>query len=297
MQRLREPSCALPCGALPCVRSAGAQGSMPQDHRDGSTALFYTTAFIRTEGSVGTCFFVCKDELAEFSGGWIVTNKHVLEGGPTASFSMHRKDGKGLQEFTTLRSDWIDHPGDIDLSLLSLAALSIKTGVHLNTLDVVMLPLTCVPSLAELEANCKGIEQVTLIGYPYGIYDDVNYLPVARRGTTAMPPWVDWKGKPELLVDIAGHRGNSGGPLLIFDYGNYTDRAGTLVGGKGRIFLLGVFSSVYDQDGTFPLNLGVCIRGTLIRDMIARYSDTIIVASAPETNGGLHEIGSEKIQE
>jgi len=139
--------------------------------------------------------------------------------------------------------------------------------VNPDLLDFVTIPLTTVMDNAQLEANCAGIEQVTLLGYPYGLFDDVNYLPLARRGSTAMPPWVDWKGKAEFLVDIAGFQGNSGGPLLLFNHGNYTSKSGTVMGGKSRLALLGVFSAVYNS-AEIPLSLGLCIKGTVIRDMV-----------------------------
>jgi hypothetical protein len=45
----------------------------------------------------------------------------------------------------------------------------------------------------------------------------VNNLPVLRRGITASHPAIDFKGRPDFVVDIACFAGSSGSPVLMTD--------------------------------------------------------------------------------
>jgi len=42
-----------------------------------------------------------------------------------------------------------------------------------------------------------------MIGYPSGLWDTKNNLPIVRKGITATTPYFDYNGKREFLVDIA----------------------------------------------------------------------------------------------
>lgn len=64
-----------------------------------------------------------------------------------------------------------------------------------------------------------AIEPITFIGYPNGIWDSTNLLPVARRGTTASPIEVDFEGSPRFLIDASVFGGSSGSPVFILNQG------------------------------------------------------------------------------
>ncbi|MFZ6177465.1 S1 family peptidase [Nannocystis pusilla] len=236
---------------------------------DFAARLFYTTVLPRTDATTGTSFFVASDPKCSPANTFLVTNRHVVDGASSIEFFMHLRGSTDLQRLITLRSDWIDHPGGLDLCILSFASIIVRYGLNADMLDFASFSFNDVLDNVQLEQQCAGIESVTLIGYPYGFYDEVNYLPVARRGTTAVPLWVDWRGRAEFLIDIAGFRGNSGGPVLLFDRGNYTDKHGTFMAGRTRLHLLGIFSEVY-QAGATALNLGQCIKAFAVRDMITQ---------------------------
>lgn len=78
-----------------------------------------------------------------------------------------------------------------------------------------------------------------MVGYPNGIWDEVNNFPVFRRGVTASRPLRDWNGKPEFLIDAACFPGSSGSPVLLFDTHGYQNKKGTFFGAS-RIKLLGI---------------------------------------------------------
>ena len=39
------------------------------------------------------------------------------------------------------------------------------------------------------EEKLAAIEEITFIGYPYGLKETLNNLPIVRRGITATPIW------------------------------------------------------------------------------------------------------------
>lgn len=79
-----------------------------------------------------------------------------------------------------------------------------------------------------------------MVGYPKGLRDRANNLPIFRRGITATHPKFNYMGKPEFLVDMACFPGSSGSPVFILNEGTYTDkRSGTFSIGS-RIYLLGI---------------------------------------------------------
>lgn len=79
-----------------------------------------------------------------------------------------------------------------------------------------------------------------MIGYPNGIWDFKNNMPIVRRGITATNPKLDYNGLPIFIIDCACFPGSSGSPVLIFNQGSYTDARGNINLGTGRVILLGV---------------------------------------------------------
>ena len=73
-------------------------------------------------------------------------------------------------------------------------------------------------------SNFDAIEEVTMIGCPRGLFDEVNNLPLVRRGITATPLSVKYNGKNEFMVDMACFPGSSGSPVVVYDRNGYLDR-------------------------------------------------------------------------
>lgn len=61
-----------------------------------------------------------------------------------------------------------------------------------------------------------------MIGYPNGLWDSQNNLPIIRRGITATSVKKDYNGKKEFLIDAAVFPGSSGSPVFIFNEGSYS---------------------------------------------------------------------------
>jgi hypothetical protein len=87
--------------------------------------------------------------------------------------------------------------------------------------------------------NLRAVEDVLMCGYPNGLWDDKNSLPLIRRGITATHPAVDYCGRPEAVVDIACFPGSSGSPIAIVNEGFGATKDDTSSLGN-RFMVLGV---------------------------------------------------------
>lgn len=58
-------------------------------------------------------------------------------------------------------------------------------------------------------------EDVAMVGYPNGVYDETNNLPVVRGGKIATIPRMDYLGQPLFVIDCACMQGSSASPVLL----------------------------------------------------------------------------------
>ena len=220
-------------------------------------SLFFTTVRIDTrkpngDTGSGTGFLFAHRIDADRHIPFIVTNKHVVRGSQTGSLTFHQKQGDKLELGKGFRVDigdwdasWFDHPSpDIDIAVVPFIAIesyvkqtsSVDLFYRYVTSDMLATP-------AQLE-SLDAIEPVTFIGYPNGIWDSRNLLPVARRGTTATPMSVDYEGKPTFLIDASVFGGSSGSPVFVVHNGMIPDKFGNTMIGTRAIFV-GVVAAVF----------------------------------------------------
>jgi hypothetical protein len=93
-----------------------------------------------------------------------------------------------------------------------------------------------------------------MVGYPIGLWDEVNNLPLIRRGITASHPAIDFRGRSECVIDAACFPGSSGSPVLIVNEGMVVSKKGMNVG-SSRVIFLGVLHSgpILEADGTISV--------------------------------------------
>ncbi|PWK80721.1 trypsin-like peptidase [Fulvimonas soli] len=198
--------------------------------------------------STGTGFFFSFEVDENASIPLIVTNKHVINGSTRGTFVLTKRDDAGepvvgsyehiqLDNFESL---WLKHPDpNVDLAVFPMAPL--LNGAEQAGKKFFFLPLgeTLIPT-SEVLSGLGGIEDITMIGYPNGIWDIRNNMPIVRRGITATNPKHDYNGLPIFVIDCACFPGSSGSPVLIFNQGGYMDANGNLNLGGTRVILLGV---------------------------------------------------------
>lgn len=176
----------------------------------------------------------------------IVTNKHVIEGASKVSLpiSVADKSGKttGKYEIITYELDKNNvmfHPS-AEVDLCAILAAPIHQYFEQKNLQPALVHLDKeITANIETFAELLPLEEVTMIGFPNGIWDSTNNGSIARRGVIATIPENDYLGKKQFVVDMACFPGSSGSPVFLANFGNYSDRKGNLIMGT-RIKLLGI---------------------------------------------------------
>jgi Trypsin-like peptidase domain len=286
----------LSAASLPFASKAHTEdaltGVSPKTALIPSEQLIHSTALIETldeKGirSSGTGFFFSFFRHGTTSVEAIITNRHVLQNASSVFVTLTvSKDG--LPQFAKTKRlqllHWLFHPDPtIDLAMIAIwpeLGPLVATG---ETFMMVASEPSLVPTDAELH-DLMPLEDVLIVGYPDGISDGVNNVPVFRRGITATPVYLDFQGKPQFLLDAAIFPGSSGSPVFLFNQGTWSDRAGHVVMGA-RLRLLGIVFAVaqHKSDGQIvirpaptqslpsvetliPNNIGLCVKAAKVLD-------------------------------
>lgn len=184
---------------------------------------------------------------------FIVTNRHLVEtvrrGGLVFT---QKRDGKPLigQRFQLDIEDfaaaWFVHPDPaVDLAIVPLAPLETAAharGVELYYHGIDSRLILGARGLDEFDA----LEDVLFIGYPSGIWDHVNLMPILRRGTTATPLALNFEGRDEFLIDAAVFPGSSGSPVFVVEH----SKSASLRPTKPNYRFAGVVAAVFFREET-----------------------------------------------
>ena len=215
--------------------------------------LIRTTIRMEVQTKYGLCtgtgfFFTFK--LDEYNIPVIVTNKHVVKGGNIGEIIFSTVDEKnniieGKKHSITItefEKAWIMHPdNNIDLCIMPIAPIleSVgKNGIHLACAFLLKENM-----LNETDIiNLSKIEDITVIGYPDGIWDYYNNLPIVRKGITATPICYNFENTPKFLIDAAIYGGSSGSPVFIYNQGSYSSKSGLYAG--DRLKFVGIVYAV-----------------------------------------------------
>lgn len=256
--------------------------------------LFHVTAHIAaTDGAdswQGTGFVYGQPLVAGGQADLLVTNKHVLQGATKVTIRMIRATENdtpqlGVASQITVdnfgeRQFWTGHPDPrVDVAVLPLG--EIEQGMADRGMPPFIGRIGPEVAYRPGDGTVDAIEDITFIGYPIGLYDKHNLLPIARTGTTATPPEVDYEGLPAFLIDASVFPGSSGSPVVIANHGAFGGPDGPRLGEWFRF--LGVLAAVHTRQvsGTVvelparliakfdePIDLGVVYRADAIEQTI-----------------------------
>jgi hypothetical protein len=192
----------------------------------------------------------------------IITNKHVVRGSNSQNFLLNVHDPNKNEKApsgtfnvnlqATLGSGWTEHPDpNVDLCALPIGQIQKLVPPPHQPFYVALDSVTSDEDLKKLDA----VEDVLMIGYPNGLWDHVNNLPLIRRGITASHPGMDHhiegqSGPGVTVIDMACFPGSSGSPVFVYNHGTIPDKSGNVGLGSRAVFLGVLFSGpVWQQDG------------------------------------------------
>jgi len=201
---------------------------------------------------------------------FIVTNRHLVEGVRRGGLVFTQKHGGQPafgQRFELNIDDfpqaWFMHPDpEVDLAIIPMRPLEQAARDQGVELYYHVIDSRMAPDPATLRA-LDALEEVLFIGYPNGVWDQVNLMPIMRRGTTATPMALDFEGRQEFLIDAAVYPGSSGSPVFV--YQPETMRPTQNVGKK--FLFAGVVAAVFFREETnqlVPVPVPGNIQGTVM---------------------------------
>jgi V8-like Glu-specific endopeptidase len=220
--------------------------------------LFFTTVFIEaftaTGRSTGTGFIINYPAENGQVMPVLITNKHVFAGAGQVAFTLpaaeetDRPANRGTRMLITDfdAQNWVGHPDSgVDIGAMFFAI--VLNAMEANGAAPFYRGFSPEHLVTQGTANSlDAIEQVTMIGYPNGLFDQSSMLPIARRGQTATPVFNDYNNLPAFLIDASVFPGSSGSPVVLYDRGSFTTRDGSTHLGS-RMALLGVVAAVHTR--------------------------------------------------
>ena len=208
----------------------------------------------------------------------IVTNRHVVENAIELYFVMNESNALGhrsdIQHHLFMGEEDLNryvfyHPDpNVDLCIIDITDIFetyLRAG---TTLFMRALSFEDVPSKEGLQ-DLKALEEVVMIGYPAGLWDEHNNLPIMRTGDTSSHIAYDYLGEEDFMVNIPAYHGSSGSPLvklvdrpLVRDGENIIQHSCLLLGIQKEI------PEVRNLDGSIYTNLGVFVKSYRLYDFL-----------------------------
>lgn len=225
--------------------------------------LFYSTVRIDTvkaDGSRGSgTGFIFGHQIGDLKVPVMVTNKHVYKDTVSGKFTfilaknndptMGPDLGNSVELVVPEKmwvGQWDGHPDPtVDVAVCAFPPMvenireDLGKEIFYRAISSAMIPS------AESLRDFDAIEQITFVGYPNGVWDTVQKLPVARRGTTASHMAIDFEGKPIFIIDASVFGGSSGSPVFVLDSGISRSHEGGIVIGSRPAYFVGIVAAVY----------------------------------------------------
>lgn len=204
--------------------------------------MFNTIRITASNGSCGTGSFfnfLVKGKTVPV----IITNQHVINYNPTEQvsifFHLKGEDGNSIENLNVqFQTNWIFHK-DYDLCFCYAAPLFELIKEKFNKeVFYIHNDETLIYSNEKLQ-DLSALEELVMVGYPIGLWDEKNNFPIFRKGFTASHPALDFNRKNIGIIDMACFPGSSGSPIYILNENGYTDKKGNIYIGAQRIILLG----------------------------------------------------------
>lgn len=214
--------------------------------------IMYSTVKIETEKGISSSFLFQfePDDDPSKKIPCLVTNRHVFKDSIIkGKFIFHESDvsnyspsGKVFSLDINLENFIVNHPNpSIDLCAIPLNPIlsSLKHDKGISPF-MIYLDKSILPS-DEIIKNLSAVEDVLMVGYPIGLYDEANNFPIFRKGITSSHPAIDFNKNPEFMIDASCFPGSSGSPVFLYNSGAYGFGSNLVIG--NRLLLLGILHS------------------------------------------------------
>ncbi len=259
--------------------------------------LLFNTVRVDTvleDGSEGSgTAFVVNHSHSRGTTTFIVTNRHLVDGVRRGGLVFTQKrNGQPLfgQRFQLNIEDfphaWFMHPDpEVDLAIVPMRPLEQAARDQGVELYYHAIDSRLAPDAATLRA-LDALEEVLFVGYPSGVWDQTNLMPILRRGTTATPMALDFEGRKEFLIDAAVYPGSSGSPVFVYQ----PDAMRPNQGGGKKFLFAGVVAAVFFREeanhlvpapvpannhgmvmGSEMIDLGLVIKAEAVLEVINAY--------------------------
>jgi len=230
-------------------------------------------------GSATGFFYSNNDQL------FLVTNKHVVEKAvvkkndtteeikpESLKLNLHidaknttKNEQYDIPLYKNKKKLWKTHQtySDADIALIKLDKDVISSRFLINTWS----KEDFIPARYPLHPG----QDIFIIGYPEGIFDRLNNLPIFRNAMIASVYGVYFSGNPLFLIDAELHGGLSGSPVITKPKETWVDdKGGTHITTGTTYYLLGIHSSrlkKQKQTEVVDLKLGSAWYAKLIQEI------------------------------
>lgn len=255
-----------------------------------STRMLFTTVRITAklnDNSIanGTGFFYSSGR-AEY----LITNKHVIEDAISITFTVHKATKDHPQyvllgqhkEYSTNPNDWLHHT-DPEIDLCCLPVKHIFNNINKDDYFYISISSESIVNDAEILGRMPASIGVAMIGYPNGLWDEANGLPIIRKGTTASHPFVPFNNRDEIVLDMACFPGSSGSPVMYYEPNYFASAqkflgilyAGPTINTEGHVLVSKIPTSNSQRVSIQTMmHLGYVITGKKIQEFILEIENT-----------------------
>ena len=245
---------------------------------------FYSTVRVEVKTqhgkqSSGTCF-VFEYKSDENSYPFLVTARRLVEEADEGRMTFIQSKnnapafGKGytldIEHFSKL---WYSHPDqELDIAITPFVPF-VK---HIENSGVpVHFKLMSVDDTSQARVNSQLnlASDLFYLGYPIGVWDRKNLLPVLRKGSIASPLSINYFGRRQFVLDIPSTSGAEGSPV-IYCQPNHPEEDPVLV---GMLVKPGTHSLPGESNGDDVASqdedpgMGIVVRSEAIIDTIQLY--------------------------
>ncbi len=211
-----------------------------------SEKLMYSTMRLVCGTSCGTGFFF-EMQIDKNFFPIIVTNQHVVNYQTKAEvdFCIHIEKDDGVIEKFNIKydTDWIKHPTQDLCFCFALPIFKYLEQMKIKPF-ITKIEESLIWEKTKLE-DLSAVEDVLMVGYPNGLWNEESNLPLFRRGITANHPAIQFKNNNIKsnnigVVDIACFPGSSGSPIFIVNEGLVSDKKKKQLTVADRVIFLGI---------------------------------------------------------